>query len=347
MRGRACPTFEINGPFANKRYRRRGAQSWVVAAALTAMVAHPTLATADEGGVSFWLPGLFGSFAAVPGAPGWAVTFIYIHPSVSATGGKTFQLGTNFVAGVEGRGDLVSFGPTYTLATPVLGGQASLSLFGVGGRNSASVSATLTGPQGNEISGTRTQSLTSLGDLLPQVSLKWNRGVNNYMVYAMGDIPVGDYNSARLANLGLGHGAFDAGGGCTYLNPATGLEFSAVLGFTYNFENPSTQYQNGIDAHLDWGASYFLNKQVNAGVVGYFYQQLTDDSGPGAKLGGFKSRDAGIGPQMNFFFPVEDWIQGYANVKVYREFAAENRPSGWNAWLTLSFSAAPEKHSGT
>src|SRR5271170_2688251 len=186
MRGRACPTFEINGPFANKRYRRRGAQSWVVAAALTAMVAHPTLATADEGGVSFWLPGLFGSFAAVPGAPGWAVTFIYIHPSVSATGGKTFQLGTNFVAGVEGRGDLVSFGPTYTLATPVLGGQASLSLFGVGGRNSASVSATLTGPQGNEISGTRTQSLTPLGDLLPQASLKWNRGVNNYMVYAMG-----------------------------------------------------------------------------------------------------------------------------------------------------------------
>ena len=36
-------------------------------------------------------------------------------------------------------------------------------------------------------------------------------GVNNYMVYGTGDIPVGDYNSARLANLGLGHGAIDGG----------------------------------------------------------------------------------------------------------------------------------------
>jgi hypothetical protein len=25
---------------------------------------------------------------------------------------------------------------------------------------------------------------------------------------------------------------------------------------TYNFENPRTQYQNGLDFHLDTGASY-------------------------------------------------------------------------------------------
>ena len=29
-------------------------------------------AQADEGGVSFWLPGQFASFAALPGHPGWA-----------------------------------------------------------------------------------------------------------------------------------------------------------------------------------------------------------------------------------------------------------------------------------
>jgi hypothetical protein len=114
-----------------------------------------------------------------------------------------------------------------------------------------------------------------------------------------------------------------------------------VLGLTYNFENPSTQYQNGLDAHFDWGLSHFLTKQIDVGVAGYFYQQITDDSGPGAKLGGFRSRVAGMGPQVNFFFPVTDKIQGYANVKVYDEFAAENRPSGWNLWLTLSFSEAP------
>jgi hypothetical protein len=44
-------------------------------------------ARADEGGVSFWLPGLYGSLAAVPQQqPGWAVMTTYYHTSVSASG---------------------------------------------------------------------------------------------------------------------------------------------------------------------------------------------------------------------------------------------------------------------
>jgi hypothetical protein len=80
-----------------------------------------------------------------------------------------------------------------------------------------------------------------------------NEGVNNFMTYLTGDIPVGAYDPNRLSNLGIGHGAIDAGGGYTYFDPQTGHEFSAVVGATYNLINPSTHYQNGIDAHLDWG----------------------------------------------------------------------------------------------
>ena len=32
--------------------------------------------SADEGGVSFWAPGQFSSFAAVPGEPGFAMPFL-------------------------------------------------------------------------------------------------------------------------------------------------------------------------------------------------------------------------------------------------------------------------------
>jgi hypothetical protein len=78
-----------------------------------------------------------------------------------------------------------------------------------------------------------------------------------------------DYSSTSLSNIGIGHGAVDAGGGYTYFNPQTGHELSAVLGFTYNLINPSTQYQNGVDMHLDWGASQFLTKQVQVGLVDY------------------------------------------------------------------------------
>jgi hypothetical protein len=301
------------------------------------------LAHADQGGLSFWLPGLFGSFAAAPGEPGWsAATFSYF-PWASASAGKEFFLGDKIVAGVQGRGALVGLGPSYTFAAPVFGGQAAVSLLGVGGWSYGLVDATLTGPRGNSISGERSQSLSSIGDLFPQATLKWNQGVNNFMVYGTGDIPVGDYDKTRLANLGLGHGAIDGGVGYTYLNPANKLEFSAVTGITYNFENPDTRYQNGLDFHLDTGASYFLTQQLNVGAVGYFFQQVTGDRGLGATLGPFESRVAGVGPQLNYFFPVTDKIQGVANVKAYWEFAAQNRAEGWNVWLTLAFSPAPPK----
>jgi len=35
-----------------------------------------------------------------------------------------------------------------------------------------------------------------------------------------------------------------------------------------------------------------------------------------------------------------DLQQGYLNFKGYKEFAAENRPDGWNAWATLIISPA-------
>jgi Putative MetA-pathway of phenol degradation len=83
----------------------------------------------------------------------------------------------------------------------------------------------------------------------------------------------------------------------------TGNEFSIVGGLTYNFNNPYNDYQNGIDSHLDWAASHFLSKNVLIGVVGYYFQQLTGDSGTGATLGDFKGRVVGIGPQIGFMFP--------------------------------------------
>jgi hypothetical protein len=76
------------------------------------------------------------------------------------------------------------------------------------------------------------------------------------------------------------------------------------------------------------------------GAVGYYFDPLTADGGAGGTLGDFKSRGAGIGPQIGYLFPAGE-MQGYVNVKGYYEFAAENRPEGWNLWLTLAFSPAP------
>jgi hypothetical protein len=321
---------------SEKSHRSASALAVATLAAVTIM---PKTAIADEGGISFWLPGLFGSLAATPGEPGWTFATVGLHSSVKAGGGQTFPQGGEIRAGIDGDADIVAFGPTYIFEEPVLGGQAAFSVLGLVGHSKGSVAATLTGPGGVTISGQRTESLTSYGDLLPQATLQWNAGVNNFMVALTGDIPVGDYDEERLANLGIGHGAIDGGLGYTYFNPQTGREFSAVAGLTYNFENEHTDYQNGIDGHIDWGASQFLSQQVHIGAVGYYFQQITGDRGEGATLGDFKSRVAGIGPQIGYIFPAGD-MQGYVNLKGYYEFAAENRPEGWNVWLTLAFSPA-------
>jgi hypothetical protein len=125
------------------------------------------------------------------------------------------------------------------------------------------------------------------------------------------------------------------GSGYTYLDDKKGHEISAVLGFTGNFENDATDYKNGIDSHLDWAASKFLSERTHVGLVGYFYLQVSGDSGAGAVLGDFRSQVAAIGPQVGYFFPVggRKW---YVNAKACFEFAARNRPEGWNAWLTLA-----------
>ena len=313
----------------------------------------PTIAAADEGGISFWLPGTFGSLAATPVQPGWSFAGIYYHTSVSADGATAAarevtigrfspNVNVNLNVNLHADADLALLQASYAFATPVLGGQLALNMTGIAGRNNVSLDGTLTAMVGPAVftrTGSIDSSVTGFGDLYPQASLRWNMGVHNFMTYVMGDIPVGAYDPSRLANLGIGHAAIDSGVGYTYFNPQTGREFSAVTGLTYNFKNTETDYQNGIDWHLDWGASQFVSKQVHIGAVGYFYQQLTADSGAPPILGDFKSRVVGIGPQIGFIFPVGN-MQGYLNFKGYKEFDAANRPEGWNAWVTFAISPA-------
>ena len=297
------------------------------------MLATPP-AQADEGGTSSWLPGQFGSLNAAPGDTGWSLPLIYFHASTDAGGDVEFPDDGRITLGLDVTSDLLLFVPTYVFTKPVWGGQATLSMAGVYGRADVSVDATLTGPGGDVLTGSESDSLTAFGDLFPSFSVKWNKGVHNSMVYAMAGVPVGSYEVERLVNLGTNHWSADIGGGYTYMNPDTGREFSATAGITYNFENPDTNYQNGLDAHLDWGLSQFVSEQTHVGLVGYFFYQITGDSGSGAVLGDFKSRVNGVGPQVGHIFEMRGG-QAYFNAKGYWEFDSKYRTSGWNGWLTL------------
>src|SRR3954470_19261683 len=82
---------------------------------------------ADEGGLSIWLPGTFGSLAAAPQVPGWSLGTVYIHPSSGGSGdvaaAREFTIGgfnrsakLDLNLNLAARADLVAVAPTYTFA---------------------------------------------------------------------------------------------------------------------------------------------------------------------------------------------------------------------------------------
>ena len=89
------------------------------AATAAALLLCPQISRADEGGVSFWLPGQYASLAAAPQVPGWALGTVYYHSNVSASGGvaaaKEITVGrlpanvnVNLNLSLSGQGDLAS-----------------------------------------------------------------------------------------------------------------------------------------------------------------------------------------------------------------------------------------------
>ena len=309
---------------------------------------------ADEGGVGFWFPGLFGSLSAVPQVPGWALGIVDLYNPVSAGGNVAaarqitinklpVNVNVNLNASLKAEPNLVLVDPTYAFETKVFGGQLAVSLAGAYGRSIAGINGTLTESVGGLTvtkQGAIEDGRNGFTDLYPEVALRWNNGVNNWMIYGMGDIPVGTYDSTRLANLSIGHGAMDGGAGYTYFDEKDGHEFTVVTGLTYNLVNPSTGYQNGIDWHLDWAASQFLTKTLQIGVVGYAYRQITPDRGCAAILCPNESQTFGAGPQLGIIIPGAS-VQTYLNFKTLWDFDTQNRASGMSAWFTLSFSPSP------
>src|SRR5262245_58000504 len=125
--------------------------------AVLAISALPQNATADEGGVSFWVPGFVSSLAATPLVPGFSFANVLYYSNVKAGADVAFarqvnrgninvNFNGNLTANIKGNAQPLYLAlPGYTFATPVLGGQASVLLGIPYGRIRSTVDATLTG----------------------------------------------------------------------------------------------------------------------------------------------------------------------------------------------------------
>ena len=85
-----------------KKLRRK--RFGLVAAGLvaSAVIGMPRTALADEGGVSFWIPGFFGSLAATPQQPGWSVA-THLLPHVCQRRGRCRVLAAGHARSADGK----------------------------------------------------------------------------------------------------------------------------------------------------------------------------------------------------------------------------------------------------
>jgi hypothetical protein len=70
-----------------------------------------------------------------------------------------------------------------------------------------------------------------------------------------------------------------------------------------NTENPDTDYHSGNIVHVDASVQQIVplgSGFFNVGVGAWYFEQVTGDSGAGARLGDFKGRTAGLGPVLDY-----------------------------------------------
>jgi hypothetical protein len=108
------------GALGKTAFRQRSAIG-IAALVFAAAVTTSMIAAADEGGVSFWIPGFFGSLAAAPRQPVWSLANIYYHTSVSAGSNVALgQVGTS-AAATATTDYLIGYNTIYNWTTDIPG----------------------------------------------------------------------------------------------------------------------------------------------------------------------------------------------------------------------------------
>ncbi len=241
-----------------------------------------------------------GSSLYIPGGAGDAVIALSPEPGLQIANGLYTQIANVDTAVLQGAVDvgidvvvvLNFFGMSYTVKNTVLGGTYTFGAvipFGY-----ASIEAEATG-FGNGAS-IRDNSVNIADALFVPLQLNWSVG-NFHFKFAEGIIaPTGDYDVDDLVNLGRNYWAFDTIAALTWLNPEIGLDISIAPGILLNTPNDDTDYKTGSEFHVDFTVNQFFAKNFAIGIRGYYYRQLSGDSGTGARLGDFKGESLGIGP---------------------------------------------------
>jgi hypothetical protein len=147
--------------------------------------------------------------------------------------------------------------------------------------------------------------------------------------------PTGDNNKdgTRFSRL-LGKGFWGhmlTLGGTWYPTEDKSWALSILNRYEINMENKDFHVTPGNEFTLEWGVSKSVSQTIDIGVVGYYQQQTTSDSGTGAST--LKDRAFAAGPEISAVIPKLGVI---ASLRYLREFGVKDGPEGNKATLTLT-----------
>jgi hypothetical protein len=304
---------------------------------LLALVLLPAILHAEEGGTGHYLPGSMSSFVdGVPPDETFIARYNFLAWDASVGANRNLPIAGLVTAGA----DITSYANGLTLLWRPPFGEIndcwsyamSASIPWVDLDISANVVTPLGAVQ-------RSASISGIGDIvLMPVMLNQNINPDFNINYRLGVYaPTGRYELGRLANTGKNYWTLEPTVGFMYFGQKNGREASLFLGYDYNFENSDTRYKTGQQLHADttlaqhfplWGGL------AGIGVSGYWYEQITGDSGSGATFGDFKGRTAGLGPVLSYATTVGN-VDLIGELKWLHEFETKNRPQGDYIWFKL------------
>jgi len=302
---------------------------------LLAISLAPVAMHAEEGGSGHYLPGATASFIdALPGREAFAYVNAFTYYNGSASGSRQLNLGGQVVANIDATVYADTSFLLYETSWKLLGGQYAAAL---------AIPYLWMDVKGNvqvgPITGNRRDTVNGIGDIqvLPFM-LGWKKGdvtfATTFGIYA----PTGDYEQGQLANLGKNYWTFEPGVSVSWLSSKIGTELSVFAGFDLSTKNDQTDYQSGDVLHLDATVAQhlpLLGGFAGVGANGFYYQQITGDSGSGASLGDFEGRTVGVGPVLSYARKLgkTDLV---AEVKWLPELSVEKRLKGDTVWFKLA-----------
>jgi hypothetical protein len=292
------------------------------------------IAVAGEGGVSHVMPGANATIMDLPPtSPGWFFKPMYINYQGDAS--ATIPTAAGIIANTNADVNTLVLGGGYGFEDKVLGG-ATYSVAAFLPYSWIHVSGDTAALGGKQID----NKVDGFGDLtIVPVLLGWKDGDRQYDFLLPIFAPTGSYQLGRLGNPGLNYWTFDPTAGVSYNNAKSGLNAALHIGYAMNTENNATNYKSGDYVTADASIQQIVplgSGLATVGAEGWYFQQVTCDSGSGATLGCFKGRTAGIGPVLGWIQPIGQ-SKLLLELKWLPELETKNRLNGDYVWLKMVY----------